>query len=497
MSDIRSTVNPMLTLEYLTTEHENKYFDRKAALVKPSDIADLISAFANAEGGTIVIGISDKHRVLEGINFVGEDKIYSFINAPKDCCKPMPDFQEEFLDIINANGEADRLLLLHIRPSIDQIIRTTNDSTFLRIGDRTKELKGMDLRNLEYNKNTRHYEDECNTDAEIEDLDENLIAEYKHRIGADDLSTHQVLKARGFIRKIHGEEKLTNAAVLLFASTVTQFFSNCRIRFIRYDGTSAEVGTRMNIIKDVNIEEPLPRLIEKAKQFLSIQLREFTALDPKTGQFKTQPEYPEFAWLEGIVNAVTHREYALSGNYIRVTMYDDRLEILSPGKLPSLVTVDNIQETRFSRNPQIARVLTEFGFVRELNEGVKRIYADMKEQNLESPIYTETEQAVTLILKNNIEQRNKMTAKLTLDQRLDQADQGLDQADQGTDQVGLETTENRILAVIKNNPQITQVQIAEELNISKSQVKYYIGKLSKAHRLAREGTSQKGKWIVL
>lgn len=132
-----------------------------------------------------------------------------------------------------------------------------------------------------------------------------------------------------------------------------------------------------------------------------------------------------------------------------------------------------------------------------MNEGVKRIYADMKEQNLESPIYTETEQAVTLILKNNIEQRNKMMAKLTLDQRLDQADQGLDQADQGTDQVASETTENRILAVIKNNPQITQVQIAEELNISKSQVKYYIGKLSKAHRLTREGTSQNGKWIIL
>ena len=62
------------------------------------------------------------------------------------------------------------------------------------------------------------------------------------------------------------------------------------IRSIRYDGTSAEVGTRMNIIKDVNIEEPLPRLIEKAKQFMSIQLREFTALDTKTGLFRTQPE---------------------------------------------------------------------------------------------------------------------------------------------------------------------------------------------------------------
>ena len=192
----------------------------------------------------------------------------------------------------------------------------------------------------------------------------------------------------------------------------------------------------MNIIKDANIEEPLPRLIEKAKQFLSIQLRDFTALDPKTGLFKTEPEYPEFAWLEGIVNAVTHREYAMTGNYIRVTMYDGRLEILSPGKLPNLVTVDNIQETRFSRNPQIARVLTEFGLVRELNEGVKRIYADMKEQNLDSPIYTENDHSVTLILKNNIEERTvkayrSVGAKTT------------DQTNQTTDQTNNESTEKK------------------------------------------------------
>ena len=495
MSEIKSKVNPMLTLEYLTTAHENKYFDRKSAMVKPSDIADLISAFANAEGGTIVIGISDKRKALEGINSVGEDKVYSFINAPKDCCKPMPDYQEEFLDITNVNDEADRLLLLHIRPSIDQIIRTTNDSTYLRIGDKTRELKGADLRNLEYSKNTRHYEDECNTDAEIEDLDEKLIADYKHRIGADDLPTHQVLKARGFVRKVHGEEKLTNAAVLLFASTVTQFFSNCRIRFIRYDGTSAEVGTRMNIIKDVNIEEPLPRLIEKAKQFLSIQLREFTALDPKTGLFKTQPEYPEFAWLEGIVNAVTHREYAMTGNYIRVTMYDDRLEIFSPGKLPNLVTVDNIQETRFSRNPQIARVLTEFGLVRELNEGVKRIYADMKEQNLDSPIYTENDHSVTLVLKNNIEERNVKHQNNDVTQGFTQ---GLTQATQDFTQANNErSSEERILSVIKENPEVTQTKIAKETGIPIDSVKYYIRKMRENHIIAREGTSQKGKWIIL
>ena len=483
MNEVYSKINPMLTIKYLTTEHENKYFDRKSAKIKPSDISDLISAFANAEGGTIVIGISDKKKTLEGIDSFGEDKINSFINAPKDCCKPMPGFQEEFLDIINENGKKDRLLLLHIHASVDQIIRTTNDSTFLRIGDKTRELKGVDLRNLEYSKSTRHYEDECNTDAEIDDLDEKLIADYKHRIGADDLSTYQVLKARGFIRKVNGVERLTNAAVLLFASTVTQFYSNCRIRFIRYDGTSAQVGTRMNIIKDVNIEEPLPRIIEKAKQFLSIQLREFTALDPKTGLFKTQAEYPEFAWLEGIVNAVVHREYAMTGNYIRVTMYDDRLEILSPGKLPNLVTVNNIQETRFSRNPQIARVLTEFGLVRELNEGVKRIYADMKEHNLDAPVYTENDQAVTLILKNNIEQRHikeKISAKSGVESGVD---------------FGADSIE-KILNEIRKNEKISIAKIAENINVPKRTVERQIKKLKDAKMLAREGTKN-GKWIIL
>lgn len=87
-------------------------------------------------------------------------------------------------------------------------------------------------------------------------------------------------------------------------------------------------------------------------------------------------------------------------------MYDDRLEIESPGKLPSIVTVDNIKETRYSRNPRIARLLTDFGWVRELNEGVKRIYSDMEKFFLDDPIYSEPEQSVRLVLKNNIVMRN-------------------------------------------------------------------------------------------
>lgn len=402
---MRSNINAMLTIDYMQNEHENKYFDKKSARIKIADLADIISAFANADGGTIVIGINDKNSALEGINFVGEDKINGFINAPKDCCRPMPVFQEEFMDIINTAGQPDQLLLLHIQKSVDQIIRTNNERTYLRIGDRTKELRGSDLRNLEYAKSTRHYEDEANWDTAIRDLDENLLNEYKIRVGAEDLSDEQVLRARGFIKKVKGVERLSNAAVLLFAKNITQFYPNCRIRFLRYDGTFAGVGMNINLIRDEYIELPLLRIIDKTKEFIKTQLREFTMLDSRTGKFHVVPEYPEFAWLEGIVNAVTHREYAMSGNFIKVSMYDDRLEIESPGRLPNMVTLQNIKETRYSRNPRISRVLTEFGWVRELNEGVKRIYSDMNSFFLDDPLYEETEHNLKLVLKNNIVMR--------------------------------------------------------------------------------------------
>lgn len=406
MNQVFSSYNPFLTLEYMQTEHENKYFDRKSAKIKPSDLAPLISAFANAEGGTIVIGISDKTLEIEGIHQYGMDKANEFIAIPKNGCKPMPQYNEEFLDVINSKGEEDQLLLLHIQPCVDQIVRTTNDSTYLRIGDKTKELKGDDLRNLEYAKSTRHFEDEINRDASIEDLDEELISEYKEKLDASHLPTEQVLKARAFIKSQDGNNYLTNAAVLLFAKNITQFYPNCRVRFVRYDGNSAQVGTRMNIIKDKTIECNILKLIDETRLFISSQLREFTALDPLTGKFKTVPEYPEFSWLEGIVNAVTHREYGMSGRYILVTMFDDRLEIKSPGKLPNIVTVDNIKDTRYARNPRISRVLTDFGWVRELNEGVKRIYSDMADFFLDEPEYSEPEYAVKLTLKNNIIMRN-------------------------------------------------------------------------------------------
>lgn len=110
----------------------------------------------------------------------------------------------------------------------------------------------------------------------------------------------------------------------------------------------------------------------------------------------------------GITNAVLHRSYAISGEHTKVFIYDDRIEIISPGKLPGLVTIENIRNERYARNPQISRVLTDLGLVRELNEGVERIYTEMKEFFLEEPQYEEPNQMlVKLTLKNNVAVRKE------------------------------------------------------------------------------------------
>lgn len=465
MEFAQSQYQPLLTLDYIVEQPENKLFDRKSSKIKVSDLAPIISAFANAEGGTIVIGINDKTKAIEGINAIGSEQINNLIAAPKDVCVPTPQYKEELLQVVNRKGEKDRLLLLHIEASPEQVIKTVSGSVYLRVADRTKELKGDDLRNLEYSKNVRHYEDECHPDATIDDLDKDLLNKYREILHAESLSYEQILTARGFYRQRGDVKKLTNAAVLLFANNIAQFYPNCRIRFIRYDGTKARTGTDINIIRDYNIEQPILKIIQEAKIFVSNQLREFTDLDSTTGRFQIVPEYPEFAWLEGIVNAVTHREYALAGGYILVSMYDDRLEIESPGKLPSIVTIENIKETRYSRNPRIARLLTDFGWVRELNEGVKRIYSDMEKFFLEDPVYSEPEQSVRLVLKNNIVMRN------------------LRRNDRAMESVGediweaLDDTDHQILVFMSERREVTRLELQTQLKRSNGFVTKRLAKL--------------------
>lgn len=384
-------------LNSFVSQKEDYYFDRKSARKDDKEISRHISAFANASGGKLVIGIEDNGEVT-GFKRDGARPIEAFEQCSLTECEPCPQVSHERIPVVNSKGQQDSILAIDVDPSVDRVIKRKSDgAVFLRQDGSSNKMNHEQITALEYDKNQRSFEEEIVSRSSIEDIDSEVMQKYREVLGSD-ASDEQILRSRGLLVDGH----LTKAGVLLFGKEPTRFLPSARVRFVRIDGTKMTTGQRLNIIKDQTIEGPLPKIIEEARSVVASQLRDFQYLSDE-GVFVTVPEYPEFAWFEGIVNAVTHRNYAISGDYTLITMYDDRLEIKSPGKLPNIVTLDNMMNTRYSRNPGIARVLAEMGWVRELNEGVKRIYDEMRRFFLKDPIYEEPNDiAVMLTLENNI-----------------------------------------------------------------------------------------------
>lgn len=397
-----SLKDPTLTIEQLVNKDENQFFDRKSGRIEPRDLSKHLSAFANASGGLIVVGIEDNGDIT-GVTTSQENELRS---AAFDYLQRIPIYDLEVVEVTTSSGVAKMIMLFHIATSINEVVKTKNGETYLRVGDKSRRLNADQLVALEYSKGTRSFESEIIRDATMDDLDKDLIHEYVLKLNPKVSSEIDVLKGRGLIKEKDGNILITAAAILLFGKIPTQFLPGARVRFLRYEGVVAAVGANFNVVKDVTIELPLHQLLVETRKLLESQMREFQHLSAD-GVFVKVSEYPTFAWLEGLVNAVAHRDYSLQGDYIRIAMYDDRIEFSSPGSLPSIVTVDNIQNTRFSRNPMIARVLSDYGWVRELNEGVKRIYTDMQSYFLDPPVFSEPSgNSVLLVLKNNIAARS-------------------------------------------------------------------------------------------
>ncbi len=397
--------NTVLTLKYIQHEKEGQYFDRKSAKKNPKEISEHLIAFANANGGKLVIGIENDGKIT-GFEEVGLHKIDDFKRIPLDYLKTLPRIKCEEKQVKNFRGRDDWILIYQIEPSTKRVIRSTSDSVYLRIGDQSRKLTHEQINNLEFDKGERYFEEEIMDRSSIKDIDVILLGEYKNIVDTS-LSDEEVLDGRGLL--VDG--RLTVAGVLLFSKNPSKFFPNARLRFLRYDGIKAQTGERINLIKDINIDGPIPKIIKESKKIITSQLRDFQTLDA-SGKFKIVPEYPEFAWFEGVVNALTHRDYSQQGEHIKVIMYDDRLKISSPGKLPNIVDLENMKYTRYSRNPIIARVLSELGWVKELNEGVKRIYEEMEMYFLKPPEYSEpNDNSVLLKLENNYVMRQMRSSE--------------------------------------------------------------------------------------
>lgn len=363
-------------VEVLLQKSENQWFERKSFRIEPGALANTMIGLANADGGRIVVGIHNGR--VEGINSSAKH-LNELLQASIDFSSPPVRHAVSYAECM-IKGIPDRLLIVDVEAS-EQLHRNIKQECYLRVGDETRQLSAIEERELIFDKGETSFDGVIVKELAQDDLDMKAIGNYGKQVHVGDPS--RLMRSRGLYSALKGREGVTQAGWLLFGNE-TPIWSY--VRYLRYAGTTVETGPRSNQTEDIRLEGAIPALIEQARLLIAEQVGSVIRLT-ESGRFERVPALPEFAWLEGIVNAVTHRSYSLQGDGVRVREFDDRVVIESPGRLPGLVRVQNIRSTRFSRNPRIARVLAEMGYVRELGEGVNRMFEEMSLYGLREPVY--------------------------------------------------------------------------------------------------------------
>lgn len=454
---IISTINPLITDVYLRTQKENQYFERKGLGekdTKPTKIAEELIGMLNADGGVLAFGVADNGEIQD-IRTLG-DKLDDYRTLVFDFIHPACNVELEEMEI-----EGNLIFLYHVEQDLERIFsRKDNENVYLRVLDTNRILDRDRIKKLEYDKGIRRFEEEIVKDFDFEDLDQDLLDEYKEKLNYKG-EVLDLLVKRHLAKKKEGVYQLKNASVLLFTQDPEKYISSASVRYIRYEGTEALTGTSHNVVKDERFENNIPRLIDILKAFLKASFKDYYFLDMEIGKFKKVPEYPEEAWLEGIVNALCHRSYNVQGNSIYIKHFDNRLEISNSGPLPAQVTIENIKSERFARNPRVARVLEDMGYVRQLNEGVSRIYESMEKSMLSTPEYKEENGTVYLILRNKISEHSKTIHDSVVDKIQETWIQYND-------------TQRRIINYLFLNHQATVLDLASHIGVNEKTIRLYL-----------------------
>jgi len=400
-----STINTKITEEYLHTHRENQYFERKGTGekdIKPTKIAEELIGMLNADGGVLAFGVSDAGEIQDLASAFSEVELDKYRSLCYDFIHPACNIE---IEEVHVNGKL--IFLYHVESDFERLFsRKDNEQVYLRMQDTNRKLDRGAVKKLEYDKAIRKFEEELVTEFELEDLDLDLLEEYKLKLNYKGEAL-DLLNKRYLAKKKEGKYLLKHSAILLFSQDPEKYIPSASVRYVRYEGKEALTGTEHNVVKDVRFENNIPNLIDELKAFLRASFKDYHFLDLDTGKFKKVPEYPEEAWLEGIVNAMCHRSYNSQGSAIYIKHFDDKLEISNSGPLPAQVTIQNIKTERYARNPRVARVLEDMGYVRQLNEGVSRIYESMEKSMLSVPEYREANGNVYLTLRNKISEHSK------------------------------------------------------------------------------------------
>lgn len=366
----------------------------QALLPEPDveELAETLVAFANSDGGTILIGVDEDG---EPVGEVYSDEVEMALQAAVRRCRPPVEARWH-----QSTAEEGAVFAINVSRS-PELHTLTDGRVLVRAGAENRPLSGDEVRQLAATKSTGDFESEPAPGAQREDLDPDVVDEFIARWEArhhrewtrpvDDLLLN--------VGATDEDGRPTVAGVLLFASNPQAFMPQSGLTFVKFIGQRprGENG-QPGYGRREEIGGPLPHVIRRAWEVVGEEMR--TGAVVTDLERKERTEYPISAVREALVNAVAHRDYRLGGRRIEVRMFSDRLEITSPGGLPGFITVDNIVDEHFSRNPRLVSGLYQWGYIEELGLGVDLMIDEMVRAGHPPPKFKDTPYSFTVTLYN-------------------------------------------------------------------------------------------------
>jgi ATP-dependent DNA helicase RecG len=368
---------------------EGQFADVKAKEKAPKVLSEDISAFANADGGDLYIGITDMER--KWIGFDKEEDANGFLQLFEELFPLGTYFHYEFLQCLTKQG-----LALHVNIIKTQnVIKASNGVPYLRRGAQSLPMNTPEkVKRLEMNKGVTSFESEL-LNIEKEVITESAITKKFIEDVVPTTTPEPWLKKQVLIK----DERPSVAGVLLFAEEPQAVLQkNSGVKVYRYKTSEAEGFRNVLAGQPITIEGHLYKQIRETVKCT----QEIIESIPKIGVGGFEKiKYPPESLHEIITNAVLHRDYSIKDD-IHIRIFDNRVEVQSPGKLPAHITIDNILDERFARNGSIVRILNKFPDPpnRDVGEGLNTAFAKMAEFGLKAPVIQEMDNSVLVLIKH-------------------------------------------------------------------------------------------------
>jgi ATP-dependent DNA helicase RecG len=366
----------------LVNQRETESIELKSSLSKLEEIVEAISGFSNTKGGKILIGVSNNGGIL-GVK-IGKDTVERLTNkiAQNTDPKVQPristqEINEKKIIVIDVKESVDKLVLAFGRP-------------YKRVGKSTVKMSKDEYERLilEKHKEKLRFDNQICEEASYDDIDEKKVEEFleqraiKLKVEIPRVSIKDVLlKTIKVVKLVDGELKPTNAGILFFGQVPQNFVPQSEVKVARFKGTIMTEFIDSTILKGTFYE-----ILRDTELFFWKNTR----LASKIVEFKRVeiPEYPFEAIREAVINAMAHRDYFRTGATVSILIFDDRIEVQSPGALLPYLNVKNLEGVHETRNNLICDIFHQTKDMEKYGTGIGKMKRWMKEHGLKRPIFS-------------------------------------------------------------------------------------------------------------